>query len=100
MPVPERVLGASPASRTLRLHRAQGTGSGILAYFAIKAGARKVYAVEASNVADRARTLIAANGLSDRIIVLKSKVEELTLPGDEKVGRTHTSSHAPHPHYV
>ena len=51
-----------------------GTGSGILAFFAVKAGARKVYAVEASDVADRARLLMQAAGLSDRIIVMKCKV--------------------------
>lgn len=60
-----------------------GTGSGILAYFAVKAGARKVYAVEASDVADRAKILMQAAGLSDRVIVVKCKVEHLQL--DEKV---------------
>jgi len=62
-----------------------GSGSGILAYFAAKAGARRVYAVEASNVADRAALLMRANGLADRIIVLKAKVEEVELPEGEKV---------------
>jgi type I protein arginine methyltransferase len=62
-----------------------GTGSGILAWFAVKAGARKVYAVEASDVADRALTLMQATGLSDRIIIVKGKVEHLRLPDDEKV---------------
>jgi histone-arginine methyltransferase CARM1 len=57
-----------------------GTGSGILAYFAAKAGARKVYAVEASNVADRAAALMAANGVSDIVQVIKSKIEEVELP--------------------
>jgi len=40
-------------------------------------------AVEASDVADRARTLLTHNGLSDRITVIKGKVEEVALP--EKV---------------
>lgn len=60
-----------------------GTGSGILAYFAVKAGAKHVYAIEASDVADRARVLLAANGYGDRITVIKAKVEEVELP--EKV---------------
>ena len=57
-----------------------GTGSGVLAYFAVKAGARKVYAIEASGVAVTARKLLEANGLGDRITVLQGKVEDLDLP--------------------
>jgi protein arginine N-methyltransferase 1 len=38
-----------------------GTGSGILAIFAAKAGAKKVYAVEATNIAVSARKLIEHN---------------------------------------
>ena len=38
-----------------------GTGSGILAIFAAKAGARKVYAVEATSIATSARKLIEHN---------------------------------------
>ena len=34
-----------------------GTGSGILAFFAANAGARKVYAVEASGMAEHVRRL-------------------------------------------
>lgn len=60
-----------------------GTGSGILAFFAVKAGAKKVYAVELSQMADCARTIVESNGLSDQITVLRGKVEEIDLP--EKV---------------
>lgn len=61
-----------------------GTGSGILAFFAAKAGARKVYAIEASGVASQARKLMEANGLADKVEVIKGKVscaagEVLTL---------------------
>lgn len=63
-----------------------GTGSGILAWFAYKAGARKVYAIEASAVADRAAALLAANGVGDKIVVLKQKVEDVVLT--EQVRRT------------
>jgi SAM-dependent methyltransferase len=60
-----------------------GTGTGILAFFAVQAGARKVYAVEASESAVMARLLIEANRFSDKIEVIQSKLEDVTLP--EKV---------------
>uniref|UniRef100_A0AAV1TF50 type I protein arginine methyltransferase n=1 Tax=Peronospora matthiolae TaxID=2874970 RepID=A0AAV1TF50_9STRA len=79
----ERAMLSNPSDFKDKVVLDVGTGSGILAFFAIKAGARKVYAVELSNMADCARELVAANGLSDRIIVLKGKMEEVELP--EKV---------------
>jgi type I protein arginine methyltransferase len=60
-----------------------GTGTGILALFAAQAGAKKVYAIEASNIAENARALVKANGYEDVITVIKGKVEDVTLP--EKV---------------
>lgn len=42
-----------------------GTGTGVLAMFAAKAGARKVYAVEHGPVVDVARRLAAENGLTN-----------------------------------
>lgn len=57
-----------------------GAGSGILSFFAIQAGAKKVYAVEASNMANHAELLVAANNLSDKIIVIAGKIEEIDLP--------------------
>lgn len=57
-----------------------GTGSGILAFFAAKAGARHVYAVELSGMAECARELVAANGLESRITVIRGKMEEVELP--------------------
>lgn len=44
-----------------------GAGSGILSFFAAQAGATRVYAVEASSMANHAQTLVTANGL-DHII--------------------------------
>lgn len=44
-----------------------GAGSGILSFFAAQAGASRVYAVEASSMANHAQTLVTANGL-DHII--------------------------------
>jgi type I protein arginine methyltransferase len=60
-----------------------GAGTGILSIFAAQAGARKVYAVEGTPSADYAVRLIAANGLQDRIEVVRSRLDELELP--EKV---------------
>jgi protein arginine N-methyltransferase 2 len=60
-----------------------GCGTGILSFFAIEAGAAKVYAVEASNLADWTELVVSSNNLSDKIIVIKGKIEEITLP--EKV---------------
>ena len=60
-----------------------GTGTGILAFFAVQAGARKVYAVEASDSADIAEKISKANGYDDKVVIVKGKLEEITLP--EKV---------------
>jgi len=61
-----------------------GTGTGILAFFALQAGAKKVYAVEQSDAADVARMLALANGYGpDKMEVIKGKLEEIELP--EKV---------------
>ena len=60
-----------------------GTGTGVLSIWAAQAGAKHVYAIEATNVAAHAERLIAAHGLSDRITVLKGRMEQIELP--EKV---------------
>jgi type I protein arginine methyltransferase len=60
-----------------------GAGSGILAIFAAKAGAKKVYAVEATPMARHAQALVEANGLADTITVIQGTVESVQLP--EKV---------------
>uniref|UniRef100_A0A8C6Y429 type I protein arginine methyltransferase n=1 Tax=Naja naja TaxID=35670 RepID=A0A8C6Y429_NAJNA len=57
-----------------------GCGSGILSFFAVQAGARKVYAVEASSVAKYAEILVQSNNVADKISVLSGKIEEITLP--------------------
>ncbi|XP_032164042.1 histone-arginine methyltransferase CARM1-like isoform X2 [Mustela erminea] len=57
-----------------------GCGSGILSFFAVQAGARRVYAVEASSVAQYAEMLVKNNHLCDKIIVVPGKIEDISLP--------------------
>ena len=57
-----------------------GTGSGILAIWSAQAGAKKVYAVEATKMAEHARVLIKANNLEDVVEVIESNMEDVSLP--------------------
>lgn len=57
-----------------------GTGSGILAIWSAQAGARKVYAVEATSMADHARSLVKANNLEHVVEVIQGSVEDISLP--------------------
>ncbi len=60
-----------------------GTGTGIMAMYAAQAGARRVYAVERTSMADIAKEIIRRNGLSDAIRVVKGDINDVKLP--EKV---------------
>ena len=63
-----------------------GCGTGILSLFAARAGAKRVFAVDASDIADRAEKIVRANGLANIITVIRGKVEEISLPeGIEQV---------------
>ncbi|OJH37208.1 50S ribosomal protein L11 methyltransferase [Cystobacter ferrugineus] len=44
-----------------------GTGTGILAMAAAASGAKRVFAIERSSIANTARSLVEANGLADKI---------------------------------
>lgn len=57
-----------------------GTGSGILAIWAAQAGARKVYAVEATKMSEHARALVKANDVQHVVEVIEGSMEDLTLP--------------------
>ncbi|KAG2188966.1 hypothetical protein INT44_004108, partial [Umbelopsis vinacea] len=65
-----------------------GAGSGVLSYFAAQAGASKVYAVEASDMARKMKKLVDAaseplsrNGfMKDKIEVINAKIEQPDLP--------------------
>jgi predicted RNA methylase len=56
-----------------------GCGTGILSLFAAQAGAKKVIAIDASDVHAQAREIIDLNGYGDVIQVVHGKVEDLIL---------------------
>ncbi|CAG5055657.1 unnamed protein product [Parnassius apollo] len=62
-----------------------GCGTGILSLFCAQVGAKKVYAVEASNIANIAKEIVKENNFVDIIEVIHSKVEDVVLPNNEKV---------------
>ncbi|KAJ3428533.1 arginine methyltransferase 1-related [Anaeramoeba flamelloides] len=64
-----------------------GCGTGILSMFAAKAGAKKVIAIDFSNIIDHTNEIIKENGYADVIKVIHKKVEDIgELPeGIEKV---------------
>lgn len=59
-----------------------GTGCGILAVLACRAGAARVYAVEPAPIVDVARQVAAANGCADRVEFLACPASEAVLPGE------------------
>nr|ODN91066.1 protein arginine N-methyltransferase 3 [Cryptococcus depauperatus CBS 7841] len=60
-----------------------GCGTGILSMFAAKAGAKHVYAIEASGLAVKARENIHKNGFASVVTVIQGKVEDIQLPVKE-----------------
>lgn len=56
-----------------------GTGTGILAFFAAKAGASRVYAVDSANIIDAARKVAEKNNLKN-ITFMRSDVRDLSIP--------------------
>ena len=59
-----------------------GCGTGILSLFAARSGAKRVIAVDASDIVEKAERIVEANGFKDVITVIRGKVEEITLPDD------------------
>ena len=57
-----------------------GTGSGVLAIAAARAGARHVYAVEASDIAAVAERVFAVNDVADRITLVAGWSRQIELP--------------------
>lgn len=57
-----------------------GAGTGLLSFFAVQAGARRVYSIESSGIADVAAELIETNGFRDRIILIRKNSRKVRLP--------------------
>ena len=57
-----------------------GTGTGLLAMLACKAGASRVYAVETSSIVAHAKALAIHNGFAERITFFEQSSLTLTLP--------------------
>ncbi|EON64591.1 protein arginine N-methyltransferase [Coniosporium apollinis CBS 100218] len=57
-----------------------GCGTSILSMFAVKAGAKHVIGVDMSTIIEKAREIVAINGMSDKITLLQGKMEEVELP--------------------
>lgn len=71
--------GVTPDSVVMDL----GAGLGIHGLVAAAAGAKRVYLVEPEPLVQIAKYIAKANGLTDRVVILEGKIEEVELP--EKV---------------
>ena len=72
-----------------------GTGTGVLAIAAAQAGAARVYAIEASRIADAAEAVIRGNGLQDRVSVVRGWSTRVELPERADVLVTEMIGHEP-----
>lgn len=57
-----------------------GCGTGVLGFLACRAGAARVYAIDASGMAEVARVIASANGLADRVTIVSGHSLEVSLP--------------------
>jgi len=57
-----------------------GCGTGILSMFAAKAGAKQVIGVDCSSIINQAKVIIKENQMDHKIVLIKGKIEEITLP--------------------
>src|SRR2546423_14087521 len=70
-----------------------GSGSGVLAIMACRAGARKVFAVEQGHMADVAAMLVADNGCGGRGTLLHARSQDIELPQRANLLITETPRH-------
>jgi protein arginine N-methyltransferase 1 len=57
-----------------------GSGTGVLGILACRAGARRVYAIEAGGLIEMARAIALANGVADRIVYVNRHSSDVSLP--------------------
>ncbi|MFC1696811.1 methyltransferase domain-containing protein [Nanoarchaeota archaeon] len=57
-----------------------GAGTGILSFFAVQAGASKVYAIEPTKTIALARDIARKNNLEDKIIFINSDIKSAKIP--------------------
>lgn len=57
-----------------------GTGTGVLAVAAVRAGARRVYAIEACGIAEAAQAVFDANDVGDRVRLIRGTSLRTRLP--------------------
>lgn len=72
-----------------------GTGTGILAACAAKAGARHVYAIESSGIAEVAARMFQENDVADRVSLVRRRSTSATLPELASVLVTETIGNDP-----
>lgn len=72
-----------------------GTGTGVLAIAAARAGARRVYAIESGAVRRVAERMARANGVADRVTVVAGHSTKVDLPERADVLVTETFGNAP-----
>ena len=57
-----------------------GCGTGVLSMMCVRAGAAHVIAIDASDIVDHAKRIVAANKMSEKITVIRGTMETLKLP--------------------
>jgi len=72
-----------------------GTGTGVLATCAAMAGARRVFAVESSGIAEVAERVFEANGVAERVTLVRERSTSATLPERGTVLVTETIGNDP-----
>lgn len=77
-----------------------GTGTGVLAIAAAQAGARKVYAIESTRIAETAERMAAANGVADRVQVIHGWSTQIEIPEPADVLISEILGHDPFEEHV